>query len=790
MTGKTQLEKKLTGSRLWSIWLWICIVLSALADLNVFISLCMTGESFSYTIFPLILLILDLALAVIAAFSNFRFRHSLLWPIIFAAFTVAITVIFWIWYMVTAGYVIFTNFAFVMWIVVQLLTAAVTVLAAIRASGTGMVMNAIVCVLAIAYTAISVWYIILVGQGGFFGQASGEYNGYSYELRTIGYTYDRNNDYYIADTVLDDSGNTVVIPETFNGKRVGAVSSDLFTGFGVQTLVIESAEPVELLNTEYFYIRNSNFTVYTDRSLTAYYRSIFYTLAETKDTSTASQRFTDIGNVIKPILYDGECSINFTYDYDTLSYANFEALSPVILNEGETFSRSLIKDDYGYMTLSDETVEYDLWYNYWNSDKHILAAFEDENGSAIEGKAITSSVDVAVTFTDIYGIIIDEDNDDVYKLDDTYRSFWTEDGMDSGYRYVTANTCAQRMAELNAVLDAREGFSYAWYLRASGSQYTVFEDLGNIISDGIEIKPMWTMDAPAVPAITKQDGGTVSGGNSGTGSSYTYGYTYGDTLQLKAESSAPYSWMTLTYEWDYSGGYETSMDGIFTITNILPSQSGSYVANAIVSAPGRTSLTATANITVAVSVAKKALDFSWTDPDDMVYSAADKEITCAWNESQVINEDEITYSATNTSVMNAGSYTARVTLTGTCADLYEVTSGTVSHSFTISPYTLEVVWGEQSFTYDGEEHFPEYTVYPLGDDDPGISATGAITDAATGTASLAASNGNYTLSGAQTSFTVYPAPLYLTWSGGDTDETDTGYGTTVTHVYTYNGYDQ
>ncbi|MCD8307351.1 MAG: hypothetical protein LUD51_03875 [Clostridia bacterium] len=750
MTGKTELEKKLLGSKLWSIWLWICIVLSALADVNVIVSLGIQNISFNYIIFPLILLILDLALAACAAVSNFRFRHSLIAPILYGVFTVLVTLAFWIWFALTVNYVIFTNSAFVMWIVMQLLTVAVTILSAIRASGSGFIMRLIVCIFAVIYAAYGIAYIIMVGYGGFFGQAGDGYSGYSYSLRTIGYTYNENTDTYTASTVLSGDGNTVVVPEEFNGRKVTAVSSGLLTARGVSTLILESEDPVDIMDANIDYNAkkvSSGFRIYAPVSAANYYRNEFYSRAETSDESDSECPLTDLGNCVKPITAEGESYISFTYTYENLKTANFEALSDIVVENGTTFQSTLITDSYDYMVHCDESSEADRCISYTSTNGKILSTLMRTDGNELINSTISSDQDVSIAFADVYQISVLDGNDTKYSLPDEFKHYSNTD-----YRYVTANYCTYLLSGI----ESREGFSYTWeyYGAGSSASYAMpISDFASVLSDGMSIFPAWELNAPAAPSIT----GSTS-------------ITYGDTLSLTASFTAAYSWLTVSYSWTSATGESLGTAKTCTSTDRKPSDSGTYHLYVTISAPSRTSLTASSSTSAYVSVSKKTLSFTWTPEEEMTYSSSLKTIGCSYNENDVVNGDTISYTLAGNTATNAGTYTARATLASSTAALYTPSGN--SYTYTISPYELAVTWGETSFTYDGQSHVPEYSYSPLGNDDVPGTVTGAITNAGSGTAVLTITDGNYTLSGDSTEFTIEKAEVSLVW--GDADLTYNG----------------
>lgn len=121
--------------------------------------------------------------------------------------------------------------------------------------------------------------------------------------------------------------------------------------------------------------------------------------------------------------------------------------------------------------------------------------------------------------------------------------------------------------------------------------------------------------------------------------------------------------------------------------------------------------------------------------------------------SQGLGTPTINYSPANSK--NAGTYTASVTKG----------NATASKSFTISQKEVGLLWGANTFTYDGQTHIPTVTATGLvSGESCSVTAEGAQTNAGTHTATATGlSNSNYKLPSSKTkSFTINPKAIDLT----------------------------
>ena len=125
-------------------------------------------------------------------------------------------------------------------------------------------------VLAGVFVLAAAFYIWFVVQYGFFGQGLRE--------RSLTYSYNETEGYYEVTGVVDGRGDTVVVPETFNGEKVGAVDCGVFSAAGVSVVRFEGSAELSFQNIQK--IGSPSLTLYTDKEYTDDFRNMFYGLAE------------------------------------------------------------------------------------------------------------------------------------------------------------------------------------------------------------------------------------------------------------------------------------------------------------------------------------------------------------------------------------------------------------------------------------------------------------------------------------------------------------------------------
>ena len=252
------------------------------------------------------------------------------------------------------------------------------------------------------------------------------------------------------------------------------------------------------------------------------------------------------------------------------------------------------------------------------------------------------------------------------------------------------------------------------------------------------------------------------------------------------------------------GGYEITLSG-------AQKDAGDYTATLSISG-GDVNYYLTGG-SVEFTIAKAKIDApELSAPVGSVYSGTEQsynlsglDVNLSVSASANESGDEVTCDGRVVKATNAGSYTVTVYI----ADKknYEWTGGgndDITVTWNIAKAELTVTWGETSFTYDGNEQAPTYSVSGwLGNDGAMIGGEqsgngtnytltleGARKDAGDGTAtlSLGGNEDNYTLkdtdesgtSAVSVGFTIAPKKITLAWVESDGWSTDG----VISHTYT------
>ena len=729
----TLTAKRIAGPK----WvLLVCVALAAAADVLVLGALGAAGCAGVYFIGPAVLLAADVLLIVCAVFSNFRFRYSVLWVVLYLCIAAAMTVMTVLLNMETQP-VVFTRVAEGAWVALHALAlVAVLISSLYAAKQKAFSRGAAAAVVAALLLLCTGAYFAFVLGNGYFGQGAG--------VRPLTYVYNEEEGCYEATGVVSGSGDTVVVPETFDGKPVGALDCGVFAAEGVSVVRFENGD-LTLKNTDALSLVAKDLTVYAGREQIDELRVLFYDLAENAKNPENALR---VANGFRPLgLEENEVYVTFAYTADSYAIAEGRILPTWIGRAGTAFDLSAYEEEYPYLAHADKTSDEDLHWGYTQFGGWILGTPGDNELASMLGKPVESSVGgVTVGFEKVCRVKISEDNDALYETADSYK-YSSAGGETLSFRYAVPST-AQALLD---GLPVREGFTVTW--EYGGQELTDLEEILQRENGIVAVAPVWELRAPEV-AVTSESGLSV---------------VYGAEVVLEAEVRLPVAGLAAAYTWEAPEGKEGS-GAAYDLGVPVPAKSGEYTVTVTLSGGTlRTSLTSNATVSVQLKVAKKPLNFEWTLPEgqDLTYSAEDKTIGCEAAAGQAVGSDELTYSLSRDSVRDAGDYTITLMLTGDTAEKYAIASGHASRSFTIQPYEAEVQWGAASFTYDGEEHLPTATAQGVGSDGAlTLTVSGGETEAGGYTARASVEDGNYTLQNPERSFTIARRQIIVSaWSG-------------------------
>ncbi|MDE6473675.1 MAG: hypothetical protein K2L70_01055 [Clostridia bacterium] len=723
--------KKTFGSR--KVFLLIMAILAAVSDFALLVVFAISGHGGLAV--PIILLILDGLFIAGVCLSNFRFKYAIVIWSVYLAVSVIVTS-----FLATLeiGATYMTDAAKTLNVFAHIALYLVTIFASIYP-----IIKSNTKIKAIMVTAVTI-AVILVGAFAVYFSANGYFGqGFLGEYRVVGYTLDEASDTYIATDIKAGRSDKVIIPEEFNGKKVSGVNCAIFTYTSIKSVEIQSKEEIDFVENQYLSSINQYLKIGVDKKYIDVYREDFLN----PDFPPEDPGMRLLANCFYPTnLEKDERYITFEYNeypyvYDTYPYTK-DVIPTWIGKAGQEFKLDY-SDKAEYMRHTSASDSADLVWCYDNNNAKILT------GSMVNlvGKTIDSDkYRVEVDFADVYRVKIEEDNDTVYEPADSFKTT-VVDGKVYDYLYFTIDRAYSTLDGLSFDLieDRDNGFALSWEYKLNiksnfGSDY--WHSLGDMIVElyelsqyrgnavDIKLRPVWTMKDPTDLKITFDNNN----------------YVYGDNIVMTFSGKAPNDDCVMHLEWDYvgSGTFEENTSDKYYIYNALP-QYGTYGVYVTVTSD-KSSLSSVGYVERDLKVDKRPLHITWQEPSDMVYNAQEKVLQHFVKEDDLINGDVLANYISEYDIrnINAGDYTARISLIGDIYDKYTIAYG-ASHSYTIAPRPTQAQWTCEDFTYDGYPHNAQATAEDLYGGTLSVTLSGAKVNAGTYTAVATSDDSNYTL---------------------------------------------
>ena len=793
-------------SRKWA--LIAAALLAAAADIVALVVTAVEGAAVKFIIPAALLLAADAVFILLVCLSNYRFKYT---AVQWKAYVIVVAVLTAVAAIVNfaLGELAMTAAAAVILILSHAVAIVVVALAARHASRLKRSLGApgmiVALAVLLAVTALSAAFTI---GSGYFGQ------GETAELRAAVYESDGDGGYVVTGAA-EGRGDTLVIPERINGAEVTAISASVLADSTVSAIVVEGEEFIPFEGLGSLDTAVSAVRLMAHKNVLDIYKNELYS-ADMQN----KRGFAAIANASVPTgLEENEVYITFSYDDEALELAGGEYLPTTVLDKGSRADISVIGAGIAYAERSDASLLADLKYNYDYNGRYILSA-ADELSSPL-----SESVCVEVSFERVFRVRLGEDNDSVYE------SGFDEEAVINGYTFTTASA-ANGLAEnferegfdLVWDLGTRLGTSVTDISAALSTRYAE-SSVGTVT-----MSPVWTLHAPEVTLTPSEAGAAYTYGDKveiaseveppfeGCDISYAWTNEEGETLgtaavyadlrplpadsgtyTLSVSASADSTSLTssaraslevtvakkeLGTVWSVPGegenvykaadfvisvaadGADVVFDDGVTITSSLTSvrDAGRYTARATLDAES------------AGKYVFKA------GAETTTFEIKPLEITAEWGAASFVYDGEqhapsATVAGLGEDVIgaeiagamkNAGSYTARLTLTGEKAANYTVANA--SHAFEITPRGVTLVWDETELVYDGTAQHPTVTGVTgavLGEEDAvvgSVSYGGAEVNAGSGYTATATlpRGGNYRIEAGDTrTFGIERRPLTL-----------------------------
>ena len=737
--------------------LFLSILASFFINLFMVILLSSSGISFVYILFPILICSFDLVFFITSIFTNYRFSYSSLYKIIFVSVFAIISLIYAAVLMQIVSdtkAIAITYISIALWAVVTIASAIAVIIGANNASQRKHRISSLVSILVLLICIGT--YAYHITSAGFFGQ------GADAKERPVTFVYDEKNDYYVATGLVDAKGKNAFIPETFNGKKVGAIDCALLSSKNLGALTV-SCDDIVFTNTQALVSLPDDFEIRVSKNHISPLMAQIYTLA-TNYESNANELISLATKFAPNDLSGDEVCILFRYDLSVLSNSQGKFIPAWIGSSGEAFNLKYA-ESIDYVKNSDknnESLLASLYNAETNNGGYILSDLKDQNGNSLLGSKIYNKLTtVNVSFDKIYRLEIMSDNDTKYEIDDSFR-YLNPAETNLRYRFVTADSAKKFLS----TVEKRNGFDLSW--KISDSQSSVSNNIINLAdtlltssNDSFKLYPNWSLKAPQISVCTTANGSSE--------------YTYGDNIRFTSTASAPINELELHYRWTLGDTTVAESDS-FDISKIKMTEAGDYTLTVTAYSDSITSLTSEATETFPIKVNKKQLPIEWigidgTDGFTTVYTSSSYHPAISYDSSVIVSPtDKITYYFSNNSIKDVGNYKISINLSGDCADKYVITELQKYCNYVIEKKEVEIVWTVEEYTYKNALIAPSVAI------SSGVCYGDDLTVSTVGQKNVgnyraeAILNGrhahNYVIKTAQRNcdYTIKPATISINWS--------------------------
>ena len=742
--------KKMFGMR----WPAVAMAIpAAAADLFSMIYLIIKGGGMNF-VFPMILFILTIGFAVVSAFTDYRFKYSVL-PITLYILLSAATLVLFMYLTVSNVDVTMTTLGYIVLILSHLLLYVTTVVLVFKSNTRTGAARLAAVIGVLLTTVISAATVSFSAVFGFFGQGIGIFD----EEMVLVYNYDMESDSYSVSDVLYGRGNRIEVPTSFNGKPVSSIGCEIFTKSAIKEIVITSSETLKISDLG---VLDAPFSlsariVVPPEQVDAYREQFFDYAVLTGGSEMALELCNSVD-------FDSEktelVAVRFAYDKEDFNSLAKSVLAPTFfVRRGQTFSfrsEDVSKAPY-FAYISPETTE-ELAKAYTEGGGYFLISPKLADGTPLEGSVIKETTEpIKLSYERVFLINLQDGNDEKYETPEEFKK--TEAlGKSFGGKFVIASELDSYISSL----PTRKGFTVNYSI-PGGKTYSASEITPELLASHLSggaatLTPVWAVKAPKLLSFSAD----------------RKSYVYGDAelnLSGVAECDLKLKYVVMKESEEVS----VSDSASYKIANPIPKDSGRYTLYVQVY-DDSTSLSArSSELSVNVSVAKKDITLNWTLPDGETYNAQTHAISLSSNAGDAVLGDDISvkldvsYGGSSIGGLptDAGKYTANASFTNPkMAELYSISNP--SPSFTIKKAAASIIWSSDTFEYDREAHSPTVTVTGVG----GVNLETNMLSSpeknagrytATFGFSQPISERNYSCTSYSKSYVINPKPIVASW---------------------------
>ncbi|MBQ7761599.1 MAG: hypothetical protein IJ400_06045 [Clostridia bacterium] len=748
-------KKSLFGYKAWAR---IAIITSMIADFVAFLYLILLTGSLGYAIIPLLLLLVSGVFVALSFVIDYRYAYSV-WFTVGYILLQTVGVISLLYYTGVNVDVTMSTPAYIVHIITHLFAIACYGIVAYATNKIDKSKKRTGVAFVIIATLASVASILYTCIFGFFGQNIGLFDN---EMVLV-YEKNEDNTYEVKD-ILYGRGDTVVIPEAFDGKDVTSICAEVFSKRAIKKIVVENnkelkVENIEALSTE---LQNAP-QIQVHLELMDYYREILFNASIELNSKSAMELCNQVTYISCP---EDKAVVSFNYNFDNFpEMARKKPFPTIILDKGSIFSLENYISDVSYLSFVDADTEEEVLASYYQGVGYYLSSPMIDDNKYLDGVTVNSSIDVLpLSFGRVFLIEVTSGNDEKYEVPQELSTIVKD--TDKG-KLVKDNQISTYIASINNLVK-REGFDVEYKVDGNAlSNETLQESLTS--KSNTTIVPNWTIHTPKITGI---DGSKT--------------YTYGDellSLTINAESVH-----NLKYQLVGSDAL-IGNNNVFTKARPNPADSDTYTFRVYID-DEKTALTAEATQEISILVNKKKVEANWTIPENAIYNENAHSVSAIVSDSSMAFEDSsivVTdiFDGTGEKVItpvNAGIYRMQVSFADEdLKQLYTIINAT--QELKIARCRVDAIWTNTSLIYTGKQNAPSVLVNGVSQALPTKIISDSI-NVGDYTAYVELVNDidklNYSINNISQDYTISPKVINAYWSNSTLQYNDTDQAPEIT----------
>ena len=217
--------------------LLISVIIALVLDIVATFMLYQFNYDIQYVLIPTVMVVLDVVFLWLSLTSNYRYKYTILQFVAYIVLILLSVAGVALIGGVFASEVIITLISMIIWASSHVLVCVATIITSLNAAEVMKVSSAPASIIIVLLLTVGgAAGVLNILNNGFFGQGVIEEN------KTLIYEYKADEDCYIVDGTLNGRGNTINVPNTFNGKDVLYFNAETLKDQSIKVLRFEERD--------------------------------------------------------------------------------------------------------------------------------------------------------------------------------------------------------------------------------------------------------------------------------------------------------------------------------------------------------------------------------------------------------------------------------------------------------------------------------------------------------------------------------------------------------------------